>query len=154
MKTINAYLAYILVAFAATTTSAANAQTAFKMTERYQQETFATAAIPADVTARTFSTPPAKTHLDLIYTIPAAWTSKVVITDYENESIFTLVEENKPATFLFSVAKITAAQWMKLQGQIQNYSILENKDGYIVFLQKGKVKNNEMEIMLASLQVK
>ena len=153
MKTINGYLAFILLVVAATT-DVVNAQTAFKLTERFQQETFALAAIPANATARTFSSPPAKTHLDLIYTIPAAWTSKVVITDYENESIFTLVEENKPATFLFSVTKVYTAQWMKLQGQLMNYSILENKDGYIVFLQKGKVRNNEIETMLASLQVK
>jgi len=153
MKTINAYLAFILLTVAATT-GTATAQTAFKMTERFQQETFALTAIPANATARTFSSPPAKTHLDLIYTIPAAWTSKVVITDYENESIFTLVEENKPATFLFSVTKVSTVQWMKLQGQVKNYSILENKDGYIVFLQKGKVRNNEIETMLASLQVK
>ena len=153
MKTINGYLAFILLVVAATT-DVVNAQTAFKLTERFQQETFALAAIPANATARTFSSPPAKAHLDLIYTIPAAWTSKVVITDYENESIFTLVEENKPATFLFSVTKVSTAQWMKLQGQFMNYSILENKDGYIVFLQKGKVRNNEIETMLASLHVK
>jgi hypothetical protein len=139
MKTINAYLASILLTVAATTGTA---------------EANDMAVVPAETTAHIFSSPLVTSHLDLIYTIPAAWTSKVVITDYENESIFTLVEENKPATFLFSVTKITTAQWMKLHGQLQNYSILENKDGYIVFLQKGKVKNNEMEMMLASLQVK
>ena len=97
-----------------------------------QQANAATTVRPFDNSA-----PP---HLNLTVTIPAAWQSQIVRVDYENESIFSLKAGDKSPAFLFSVTKVTDEQWMTVKNQIKGYTILENKEGFITFLQKTDVK--------------
>jgi hypothetical protein len=88
------------------------------------------------------ATPP---HLTLSISIPAAWQSQIVRQDFENESIFSLKTDEKTPAFLFSVTKVTDEQWMTIKNQVKNYSIIENKDGFITFIEKTdaqKIKGN------------
>ncbi len=109
------------------------------------------------------SVPP---KLNLSVSIPNALESQVVRQDFENESVFSLKNGNSNA-FLFSVTKVTGDQWMTIKNQAGAYSILENKDGFITFLQKTdqqKIKGSgdaqyqkalqEMDGMIRSIQLK
>ena len=78
------------------------------------------------------SVPP---HLNISITIPEALQSQIVRQDFENESIFSLKDGNNSPAFLFSITTVTGAQWMQLKDQVKNYTILENKDEVITFVQ-------------------
>jgi len=78
-------------------------------------------------------------HLNLSITIPDGLQSQIVRQDFENEAIFSLKDGNTPA-FLFSITKVSYEQWEQLKSQIKDYTILENKDGFITFIQKTDVK--------------
>jgi hypothetical protein len=95
--------------------------------------------VHAATTVRPFDniSPP---HLNVTVNIPATWQSQIVRQDYENESIFSLKTSDKTPAFLFSVTKVTDDQWMTVKNQIKGYTIIENKDGYITFVQKTDVK--------------
>jgi hypothetical protein len=105
--------------------------------------------------------------LNLSVNIPATWQSQIVRVDYENESIFSLKAGDKAPAFLFSVTKVSGDQWMTIKEQIKGYSILENKDGYITFLQKTDAKKikgaadaqyqevlGQLDAIVGSIQVK
>lgn len=79
-------------------------------------------------------------HLNLSVTIPEAWQSQIVRQDFENESVFSLKNENNAPVFLFSVTRVTGDQWMIVKDQVGSYTILENKDNYITFVQKTDVR--------------
>ena len=79
-------------------------------------------------------------HLNVSVTIPEAWQSQIVRQDFENESVFSLKNGNNAPAFLFSVTRITGDQWMTVKDQIKNYSIIENKDNFITFVQKTDVR--------------
>src|SRR5205814_4022250 len=65
------------------------------------------------------SAPP---HLNISITIPDALQSQIVRQDFENESIFSLKDGNNSPEFLFSITKVTGAQWMQLIDQVKNYT--------------------------------
>src|SRR6185295_18381861 len=73
-------------------------------------------------------------------TIPANWETQLVRVDYENESIFSLKTGSGAPAFLFSVTKVTDAQWWEVKDQLKKYTIVENKDGFITFVQKTDLK--------------
>ena len=79
-------------------------------------------------------------HLNLTFTIPANWETQLVRVDYENESIFSLKTGSGAPAFLFSVTKVTDAQWWEVKDQLKKYTIVENKDGFITFVQKTDLK--------------
>ena len=79
-------------------------------------------------------------HLDLSITIPQAWQSQIVRQDFENESVFSLKNGNGTPAFLFSVTRVTGDQWMTVKDQIKDYTIIENKDNFITFVQKTDVR--------------
>ena len=79
--------------------------------------------------------------LNFSIAIPESLQSQIVRQDYENESIFSMNTGGKKTAFLFSVTKVTTDQWNTIKEQIGTYTILENKDGYITFLQKTKEKS-------------
>lgn len=76
--------------------------------------------------------------LNCAVNIPGCLKSHIIRQDFENESIFSLDNGNKPA-FLFSVTKVSGEQWITLKGQLNEYSIIENRDGFITFVQKTNV---------------
>jgi len=78
-------------------------------------------------------------HLNLSIIIPDALQSQIVRQDFENEAIFSL-KNGDNTTFLFSITKVTGDQWMQLKDQVKDYTIIENKDGFITFVQKTEVK--------------
>ena len=79
-------------------------------------------------------------HLSLSISIPDVLQSQIVRQDFENESIFSLKDGNGSPAFLFSVTRVTGDQWMQLKDQLKDYTIIENKDEYITFVQKTDVK--------------
>jgi len=79
-------------------------------------------------------------HLNLSVTIPAAWQSQIVRQDFENESVCSLKNGNNTPVFLFSVTRVTGDQWMTIKDQMKNYTIIENKDNFITFVQKTDVR--------------
>lgn len=106
-------------------------------------------------------------HLNLTISIPAEWQSQIVREDYENQSLFSLKTANESTAFLFSVTKVTGEQWMKVKNQINGYTIIENKDGFITFVQKTKERNingsadsiyrnvlSEVDRMIGSIELK
>src|ERR1043165_1821803 len=74
-------------------------------------------------------------HLNLSITIPDALPSQIVRQDFENEAIFSLKNGNA-SSFLFSVTKVSYDQWEQLKNQLKDYTVLENKDGFITYPQK------------------
>lgn len=78
-------------------------------------------------------------HLNLSITIPDALQSQIVRQDFENEAIFSLRNGSSPA-FLFSITKVSYDQWDQLKSQLKDYTVIENKDGYITYAQKTDVK--------------
>ena len=80
-------------------------------------------------------------NLNVSINIPAAFQSQIVRQDFENESIFSFRNEDNSTVFLFSISKVTGAQWMQLKDQVKDYTIIENKDEVITFLQRTDVKN-------------
>jgi len=79
--------------------------------------------------------------------IPETMKPEIVRQDFENQSIFSFKNESGKAAFLFSVNQVTAQQWISIKEDVKNYTILENKDGLITFVQKTdqssiKGKNN------------
>jgi hypothetical protein len=78
-------------------------------------------------------------HLNLSITIPDALQSQIVRQDFENEAIFSLKNGNA-SSFLFSVTKVSYDQWEQLKNQLKDYTVLENKDGFITYTQKTDVK--------------
>ena len=78
-------------------------------------------------------------HLNLSVTIPDAWQSQIVRQDFENESVFSFKNGDNAPAFLFSVTRVTGDQWMTVKDQIKDYTILENKDNFITFVQKSDV---------------
>ena len=95
----------------------------------------AQAVMPAHASGN--SVPP---HLNLSITIPDDLQSQIVRQDFENESIFSLKDGNDNSAFLFSVTKVSSDQFMQLKSQLKDYTIIENKDGFITFVQKTDVK--------------
>ena|SRR6185295_16284565 len=83
------------------------------------------------------SVPP---HLNLTVVIPEAWQSQIAREDFENESVFSLKNGNNTPVFLFSVTRVTGDQWMTIKDQMKNYTIIENKDNFITFVQKTDVR--------------
>jgi hypothetical protein len=94
------------------------------------------------------------THLNISMTIPDALQSQIVRQDFENESIFSLKNGNNPPVFLFSVTKVTGHQWMQIKDQVKDYTILENKDELITFVQRTDMRkinaatNNQFQILM------
>lgn len=74
--------------------------------------------------------------LNLTVTIPDALQSQITRQDFENESIFSFKNGNNEPAFLFSITKVTDRQWATVKGQIKKYLIIENKDGFITFVQR------------------
>jgi len=74
--------------------------------------------------------------LQFSISIPEAMQSEITRTDYENQSIFSFKNEGGKSAFLFSVNKVTAEQWMSIKSDVKNYTILQNQNGYITFIEK------------------
>lgn len=68
--------------------------------------------------------------------IPESWQSSIVRQDFENQSIFSLKNGSDKPVFLFSVSKATGDQWQMIHNQLKNVTILENKDGYILYVER------------------
>ena len=68
--------------------------------------------------------------------IPDGWQSYIVRQDYENQTIFSLRNGNESPVFLFSVSKVTYKQWLAVHRQLSNVMVAENKDGYVVYIEK------------------
>jgi hypothetical protein len=88
----------------------------------------------------------APSALKFSISIPDAVQSQIERQDFENQTIFSFVNGDKNA-YLFSVNKLTDEQWLSVKSNVNNYTILENKDGYITYIEKTdqtsiKGKNN------------
>ena len=86
-------------------------------------------------------------QLQFSLSIPEAMQSQIIRQDFENQSIFSFKNEGGKNAFLFSLNKVTTEQWMTIKSNVKNYTILENKDGFISFIEKTdqaniKGKNN------------
>ena len=68
--------------------------------------------------------------------IPESWQSSIVRQDFENQSIFSLKNGTAQPVFLFSISKTTGAQWQTIHSQLKNAMIIENKEGYILYVEK------------------
>ena len=79
-------------------------------------------------------------NLNLSVNVPAALQSQIVRQDFENESIFSFKNEDNSTVFLFSISKVSGAQWLQLKNQVENYTIVENKDEVITFVQRTELK--------------
>ena len=80
-------------------------------------------------------------NLNVSINIPVAIQSQIVRQDFENESIFSFRNEDNSTVFLFSISKVTGTQWMQLKDQVKHYTIIENKDEVITFVQGTEVTN-------------
>ena len=85
--------------------------------------------------------------LQFTISIPESIQPEITRVDYENQSIFSFKNEGGKSAFLFSVNKVTAEQWLAIKSSVKNYTILQNQDGYITFIEKTqelsiKGKNN------------
>jgi hypothetical protein len=80
-------------------------------------------------------------NLNVSINIPVAFQSQIVRQDFENESIFSFRNADNSTVFLFSISKVSGAQWMQLKDQVKDYTIIENKDEVITFVQRTDVKN-------------
>jgi len=80
--------------------------------------------------------PPPPGLLQFSISIPDAMQSQITRQDFENQSIFSFKNENGKTAFLFSVNKVTDQQWLSIKQDVKNYTILENQDGFITFIQK------------------
>ena len=78
-------------------------------------------------------------YQNISLTIPDALQSQIVRQDFENESIFSLKDGNNSPVFLFSVTQVTGHQWMQIKDQLKHYTIIENIDELITFVQKTDV---------------
>ena len=130
MKTIKNFFVSLFLVIAMPL-SAAFAQTAFASSEGADDPGPAATSLKDESNV---------SHLNLSLSIPLSWYSQITKTDYENQSIFTLKTSDNASVFLFSVTKVTGDQWMKLKDQIKGSTIIENKDGFITFVQKTDVK--------------
>ena len=79
-------------------------------------------------------------NLNISISIPVAIQSQIIRQDFENETIFSYMNEDDAPVFLFSITKVTGAQWMQLHEQMRDYTIVENKNEVITFVQKTDVK--------------
>ena len=79
-------------------------------------------------------------NLNVSISIPVAIQSQIIRQDFENETIFSFMNEDDVPVFLFSINKVTGAQWMQLKDQVKHYTIIENKDEVITFVQRTDVK--------------
>jgi hypothetical protein len=89
--------------------------------------------------------------------IPETIQPEIVRQDFENQSIFSFKNESGKTAFLFSVNQVTDQQWLAIKENMKNYTILENKDGLITFIQKteqasikGK-SNSDYQLILQQL---
>lgn len=139
MKTINHYFVTLFLVIAMPLSSAI-AQNAYTSAENAVIVTAASAMEETtsrqQVSINRDAHNNALAHLNFIYAIPAKWESQIVREDYENQSIFSMKVSNASPVFLFSVTQITTDQWMKVKNQLNEYTIIENKDGFITFVQK------------------
>src|SRR4030095_8148804 len=101
MKKVNNYFASLFLVIAMPV-SAAFAQDSFSSPASTVNADLVATANSASVSHGTDIS-----HLNLTVTIPATWQSKIVRTDYENQSIFSLNTGNEAPAFLFSVTKVT-----------------------------------------------
>jgi len=105
-------------------------------------------------------------QLQFSVSIPEAMQPEIVRQDFENQSIFSFKNEGGKTAFLFSLNKVTADQWVAIKSNVKNYTILENKDGYITFVEKTdqpsiKGKNNasyqqvygQMDAIISSIKL-
>ncbi|MFI5134374.1 MAG: hypothetical protein ACHQD9_00845 [Chitinophagales bacterium] len=94
--------------------------------------------------------------LEFSISIPQSLQSQIVRQDFENESIFNFKNEKGKPAFLFSITKVTSEQWMQIHQQVNYYKILENKDGYITFVQitdQSRIKGDNAGFQQALQQV-
>lgn len=80
--------------------------------------------------------------------IPETLSTSIVREETETAVNFNFKKEDGTTSFLFSVNKIAAADWMNLQSQIANAKVLDNKNGMIYFLmvtEKQKMKGADSE---------
>ena len=54
-------------------------------------------------------------NLNISISIPVAIQSHIIRQDFENETIFSFMNEDDVPVFLFSISKVTGAQWMQLK---------------------------------------
>jgi len=73
--------------------------------------------------------------LSFTVNIPEGIQPEIVRQDFGNESLFSFKNGSNNA-FLFSVTRVSAEQWLKVKDQVSHYTIIENKDNYITFVQK------------------
>ena len=88
-------------------------------------------------------------QLSLKISLPQSWQSVVEKQDFGNEVLFNFKNGNAKPVFLFSITKVSGDQWIALQGQVRGATILENKDGYITFLQmtnQSKIKGADNDL--------
>ena len=96
-------------------------------------------------------------NVNISISIPVAFQSQIVRQDFENESIFSFRNEDNSPVYLFSISKVTGAQWMQLKDQVKDYTIIENKDEVITFAQRTdvtKIKspaNDQYQSMIAQV---
>jgi len=103
--------------------------------------------------------------LQFTISIPQSLQAQIVRQDFENESIFNFKNEKGKPAFLFSVTKVSSDQWLQIHQQVSYYKILQNKDGYITFVQitdQSKIKGDnagfqqalqQMNSMIESIQL-
>jgi hypothetical protein len=74
--------------------------------------------------------------IEFSVSVPVQVQSQIVREDFENQSIFSFKNEGGKPVFLFSVNRLSAEQWLKVKNSFTDYSIIENKEGRITFIQK------------------
>lgn len=74
-------------------------------------------------------------------TLPDTWQSKVIRQDYENETIFSYMDEKGSPVFLFSITRVTGSQWVALHNQLKNAMVVKNDGAFIYFIQKADEKS-------------
>ncbi len=80
--------------------------------------------------------------------IPETLSTSIVREETETAVNFNFKKEDGTTSFLFSVNKIAAADWMNLQSQMANAKVLDNKSGMIYFMMltdKQKMKGADSE---------
>lgn len=68
--------------------------------------------------------------------IPDAWKTSIVRQDFENQTIISLKNGNQPPAFLFSISRVTEKQWLALHHQLANAAVTENRNGYVIYVEK------------------
>ena len=93
---------------------------------------------------------PVVTNVTILFSIsiPESLNSSIVREETETAVNFNFKKADGTTSFLFSVNKISASEWMNMKAQLANAKVLDNKNGMIYFLMitdKQKMKGADSE---------